>query len=92
MSKNKLIRKFLLRSLRDKAEIKEIEIRLIEDSSFAIRLLIAEDELIEEFLDDELPLYEKRLFIKNFLISAERLENFRFLGSLIKHVRGKSSY
>lgn len=87
IGENKLIRQFLLRSLTNKSKLKEIEKALISDSAFARQAMLAEDDLIEDYIDGDLSLAEEKLFVKNFLVSPERRENFEFLRLLITYVR-----
>jgi hypothetical protein len=54
------------------AETEEIEHRIISDEDFSGELYAAENELIEEYLDDSLSATEKDAFEKNFLVSDKR--------------------
>jgi len=67
------IKKFLLGSL-EPPDADEIGVRIIADRALDEKMSAAEDELIEEFLDDALSAEEKELFLTNFLTTPERIE------------------
>ncbi|HEX9959501.1 MAG TPA: tetratricopeptide repeat protein, partial [Pyrinomonadaceae bacterium] len=84
------LRKYLLGDLTDKEEMLRIEKKSLLDDDFDERLSIAEDELVDEYLDGSLPEPERRRFLKFFLISPERKEKLRLIRNLRKYA-GKSA-
>ena len=74
----KLIRRFLLKGNLIEGKITEIQNATMIDELFALEILIAEDELIEDFLDNNLNRIEEILFFDNFLTTPKRLENLWF--------------
>jgi hypothetical protein len=69
---------YLLHNLPDE-EMREIELRLLEDADFVPAIADAEAELIEDYIDGTLTAVERELFQKNFLISSRRKEDVKFL-------------
>jgi CHAT domain-containing protein len=65
------VKRYLLQQL-PVAEQQEIELRLLSDDGFSAELDIAEDELIDEYLADELSKDERVDFEQNFLTTPER--------------------
>lgn len=65
------LKKYLLGNLDEKAT-EEISLRIIDDESFEDEMMIAENALMEDFLDGALSAEEIKLFNSNFLISEER--------------------
>ena len=83
---NSQLKKYLLGSS-DAASGEEIGVQIITDESFEEQLLIAENDLIEDFLDKNLSSEEEKLFYENFLISQERknqLEEISFFRQYAK--------
>jgi hypothetical protein len=70
---NTKLKHFLLGSQSEK-EAEETGVQIISDPDFAEKMSFAEDELIEDFLDDELTAEEKELFYQNFLTTPARVE------------------
>ena len=68
---NSQLKKYLLGSL-DAASSEEIGLQIIADETFEEQLLIAENDLFEDFLDKILSSEEEKLFNENFLISQQR--------------------
>jgi tetratricopeptide (TPR) repeat protein len=64
-------KRYLLKQL-TAAEQQDVELRLLSDDGFAAEVEIAEDELIDEYLDQELSQAERVHFEQNFLITPER--------------------
>lgn len=69
------LKQFLLGNLPEN-EAEEIDVQIITDESFEEKLVFAEEELIEDFLEDLLSEQEKELFFENFLTTGERVELF----------------
>jgi hypothetical protein len=65
------LKKYLLGNLAE-AEIERLDLQIIADESYEEKLLLAETELVEDYLEKSLSDEEKRLFFENFLISEER--------------------
>lgn len=65
------VKRYLLKQL-TVAEQHDVELRLLSDDGFAAEVEIAEDELIDEYLDQELSREERVHFEQNFLINPER--------------------
>lgn len=78
---NKQLKNYFLGAL-PQSEIEEIELRLISEESFAETMQIAEDDLLEDYLDAKLIFSENELFEKNYLITAERRENLRIFAMM----------
>lgn len=91
MSQIKLeqIRMYLLGRL-DQAKRAEIEESLLTDEAFYEELLIAEDELTDQYLAKELSDDDLRSFETHFLSAPERRHKLRFARSLQLYVRQSS--
>jgi hypothetical protein len=79
-----LIRRFLLSSLSEE-EREQIETRLMTDDQFFQQINLVEDELIEEYLDGELPDADRSRFENTFLCAPERQHKLRFTKALRAH-------
>lgn len=79
------IRKYLLGSLDDKVEMRQIEEKFLLDDGFAERLAIAEDQLVDDYLDGTLSEPERERFLRFFLLSPENREKLRLIGNLRKY-------
>jgi hypothetical protein len=62
------------------------EERLLTDGSFYEELLMAEDDLIDEYLTEELSEAERQDFESHFLLVPQRQEQLRFARALRKYV------
>lgn len=74
------LKQYLLGNLDEQTDT-EIGLEIIADESFEEKLLIAENDLMEDFLDDNLSETEQKLFYENFLICGDRekqLEEINF--------------
>ena len=85
------IRRYLMGSLHDEAELRLIEKNLLLDDDFAERLAIAEDELVEDYLDGALSETERRQFVEFFLISAENKNKLRLLKNLRRYAAARAT-
>ena len=65
------VKRYLLKQL-TVAEQQDVELRLLSDDSFGAEVEMAEDELIDAYLDQELSREERVHFEQNFLITPER--------------------
>lgn len=79
------VKRYLLKQL-SHVEQQEIELRLLSDDSFSQELEIAEDELIDEYLADELSRDERLKFEQNFLTNPERNSRLRSGEALKRYV------
>ena len=68
--------------------VEEIELRVISDESFTETVQMAEDDLLEDYLEAKLTVSENELFEKNYLITAERRDNLRIF-AMIKRSAAK---
>ncbi len=87
--KNSDIKKYLLGLSDGDGEI--IEESLLVDDEFYENFLSVEEELIQEYVDDELTSEEKKQFESHFLISEERFQKVKFAQSLRKHIDQKET-
>jgi hypothetical protein len=67
-------------------ELAQIEERLLNDNKFYEELLIAEDELIDQYLLGGLSESEQNSFVSHFLLTPERREKLRFSAALRKYL------
>ena len=81
-----VLRRYLLGNS-DQSEQNLVEERLLRDSEFYQEILISEDEIIDEYLTNELSALEKDHFEKNFLVTPERFQKVRFARSLSKYIK-----
>lgn len=65
------VKRYLLKQL-TVAEQQDVELRLLSDDGFGAEVEMAEDELIDAYLDQELSREEREHFEQNFLITPER--------------------
>ena len=79
------IRKYLLASLDDEVEMRRIEEKILLDDDFVEQLSIAEEELIDDYLDGTLAETERQQFLRFFLISPENKEKLRLIQNLRKY-------
>lgn len=79
------IRKYLLASLDDEVEMRRIEEKILLDDDFVEQLSIAEDELIDEYLDGILTETEREQFLRFFLLSPENKEKLRLIQNLRRY-------
>ena len=67
-------------------EQRQVEERLLTDDEYYEELLIAEDELIDQYLNGQLSEYEKERFGRHFLATSERQQKLRFARSLMRYI------
>ena len=79
------VREYLLGNLNDEAKMRQIEENLLLDDDFEEQLSVAEDELVDEYLNDALTERERERFLQFFLASPERKENLRLISNLRKY-------
>ncbi|MCD9189217.1 MAG: hypothetical protein LUM44_22565 [Pyrinomonadaceae bacterium] len=80
------LKQYLLGNVSEE-ESREIDLSLISDDSLTEKLLIAENELIEDFLERTLSAKEIDLFHKNFLITPKRKQKVIHLAELRKYAK-----
>ena len=68
-----------------------LEERLLLDSAFYEELLIAEDEIIDQYVQGEMASDERASFESHFIISSERQQKVRFARILRKYVSAEAS-
>jgi len=85
METQQAIRQYLLGILAQEQAV-ELEERLLIDSELYEELLIAEDELVDQFLSGELPDAERETVEKHFLRAPGRQEQLLFARTLKKYV------
>lgn len=81
------IRRYLLGTA-DAVEVEGIEVRIIEDESFTNEMNLAENELIEDYLENSLTATEREMFEKYFLVSEERRERVQEISLLKRYSSG----
>lgn len=84
---NKL-KKYYLGTLTE-TEIEEIDLRLMTDETFEEDLLLAKNNLMEDYLDDSLSVDEIESFERNFLKNEERKKELKNLALLKGYARQK---
>lgn len=76
-----LIRQYLLDRLSE-ADRLSLEEKLLTDNDFFEELLIVEDELIDNYLDDQMSQTDSESFRTSFLATPERVQKLRFARNL----------
>lgn len=84
------IRQYLL-GRAPEAELTGLEERIISEDSFYEEVLIAEDDLIDQYLSGALSDPERTGFVSHFLVTNERLEKFRFSKNLRKYLDAQAT-
>src|SRR5256885_113617 len=79
------VRRYLLGEL-SQAEQQRLEERLMSDDLALEELLVAEDELIDDYLQGALARAEQERFENFFLLTAERQEKLKFATALRRYV------
>lgn len=80
------LRQYLLGSL-PAEEIAALEERLLTDAVFYDELLMAEDELIDQYLSGEQSQAERQSFEAHFAVAPERQQKVRFARALKKYLK-----
>ncbi|MBK6750979.1 MAG: hypothetical protein KA956_03055 [Pyrinomonadaceae bacterium] len=80
------IRSYFLGTLSE-SQAEELELRLISDAEFEANVLAAENELIEDRLDNTLTETQARNFDKNYLSSPERIRNLETVALLRRYAK-----
>lgn len=79
------IRRYLLGTLTEQEKMRKIEERILLDDTFADDLTIAEDDLIEDYLDKNLTKSEEKQFVRFFLSVPERRERLDLIQNLQRY-------
>ena len=88
LEEQKAIRDYLLGALSDKSEMRRIEEKILLEDDFVEELSIAEDQLIDEYLDGALNASEEKSFDQYFLNAPERKQKLRLIRNLRKYAAG----
>jgi CHAT domain-containing protein len=80
-----VIRKYLLGNLPDETKMRQIEEKSLLDDRFDEEVSIAEDALIDDYLDGTLTGTERQRFTEFFLITKERREKLRLIENLRRY-------
>lgn len=89
--KQNTVRKYLLGQLDDETEMRRLEEKILLDEGFAEQLAIAEDDLIDDYLDGTLTGREREQFIQFFLSSPQIKEKLRLIQNLRKYAAKHAS-
>lgn len=84
------MRQYLLGQLEGQTQ-EEFEQRLLVEDDFLQEVLIAEDELVDDFLRDKLSVGERESFQQVFLSTPERLEKLTFGRTFKKYIDTNAS-
>lgn len=82
ITQDDVLKNYLLGSLVDEETMRLIEETLLLDDDFEERFSIAEEELIEEYLDDALDAAERGRFTEIFLAAPDRKQKLRLSSNL----------
>lgn len=80
------LRNYLLGNIAVEAEKEKVEERLMLDDAYFQEMIWQEEELVQDYVDDELTSDERRAFENHFLISDERRKKVNFARALRKYV------
>src|SRR5882762_4306650 len=83
------IRRYLLGQLNDRAR-QEIEQQLILDENLFEELLVAEDEIIDAYLNGKLNADDRGAFERHFLATPERQEKLKFGRSFNRYLSSQA--
>jgi CHAT domain-containing protein len=84
-----LIRRYLLARLAED-ELQRLEEKMIADNDFFNRVLLAEDEMVEEYVHDELSANDRAEFEASFLSTPEGRQQVTYAKALSKYVKEAS--
>ena len=85
IEEQQLVRKYLLGIL-PSDRLAQLEERLLSENELYEELLIAEDELIDQYLSNQLSNSERATFESYFLLTPERQQKIRFARTLERYV------
>jgi CHAT domain-containing protein/lipoprotein NlpI len=86
----KELRDYLLGALGDEGQ-ERVEKRMLGEDDFFEQVLVAEDELVDDYLEGSLSKSERERFEKYFLIAPERRQKLRFAAALRNHVKANGA-
>jgi len=86
----KAVRQYLLRQLSD-AEQQRLELSILSDDELSEELEIVEDELIDEYLAEELSTDERVRFERDFLTSPERKRKLAASQALRRYLKARTN-
>ena len=84
------VRLYLLGRLEPEQRVQRVEERLLTEEDYYEELLIIEDEVIDQYLTDELSSLEREAFEQHFLSTPERKRKLRFAQAFGKYVSANS--
>lgn len=84
------LRRYLLGELSQEAQV-SVEARLFLDSEYLLELKAAEDELIDDYVYDDLPLEVREKLETHFLSSPERQDDVRIARALKKYISSETA-
>lgn len=67
-------------------ELAALDERLVTDGAFYEELLVVEDELVDQYLNDELSADERERFEKHFLLTPDRHQKLRFANTFNRYL------
>ncbi len=82
----KEIKEYLLGFASRPEAMEKVEERLMTDEEYHNEMTAAEEELIQNYVDDELSVTEKAAFERHFLLSNERRERVEFARAFRKYI------
>ena len=85
------IREYLLGNIQVEDEKRKIEERLMLDDDYFEKVLMQEEELIQDYVDGHLSADERQRFEKHFLISEERRRKIQFARALRRYINERQS-
>ena len=81
------LRHYLLGELTEEEHLAPIEERLLVDDDFFEEFQLVKDDLIDEYVKDELTAQERQHFEQHFLTTSERREHVRHAQSLARYAK-----
>ena len=85
------IRKYLLGYIQVEDERRKIEERLMLDDDYFEKVLMQEEELIQDYVDGQLNTDERQRFEKYFFISEEGRQKIKFARALRRYINERQS-
>ncbi|MBK9438244.1 MAG: CHAT domain-containing protein [Chloracidobacterium sp.] len=85
------IRDYLLGDVSDPEQLGTIEERYLTDDDFAESVSLAEDQIIEQYLDDELTDQQRHSFETHFLTTDHRRHQLRTITGLLSAARARAT-
>lgn len=82
---SQLLRQYLLHTLKE-TEQEQIELRLLTEKDFCRRLMMAQDDLIDDYVAKRLSAHEQVRFLQFYLSTPERMQRLNFGLALDRYV------